>query len=114
MYKLMAAFSAIIRNFYLPNPFVNLEYGLIVNIMIEPLLYKFTYAVVGLFYQRNSCPTLGSFLYLLFYMIHVSLLMIWGTFNFEKTAGIWIMIFYFSVITLIKILQRNVFKKIYF
>lgn len=88
MYKLIVAISILIRQFYLPNPFEALGDGLIVNIgetpmalppeilnwIAEPFMHAVAFAVVGLYYDRGSAPTLGSFLYLLFYCIHTFLL----------------------------------------
>lgn len=113
VYKLMAALSAIIRNFYLPNPFHNLEYGMLINIMIEPILFIFTYATVGTFYQRNSRPALGSFLYLVLYSLHICLIILWGCFNFGKTAGITIITVYFLFLTLVKVWQHSSYKRMY-
>lgn len=74
MYRLIAWLSKLIRIFIIPNPFGNLEYGLLINIMAEPILHIITFGVVGLFYNTGSAPAFGSFLYLLFYIIHVGLL----------------------------------------
>lgn len=88
MYKLIAAISVLIRQFYLPNPFDSLEKEVIITIweipivllpdvlnwIAEPFLYAITFAVVGMYYKSGSNPVWGSFLYLLFYCIHIVLL----------------------------------------
>lgn len=49
MYKFLALVFLIIRNFYLPNPFGNLSYVSLINLMIQPILQAITFVVVGLF-----------------------------------------------------------------
>lgn len=68
MYKEMAAISACIRMFILPNPFGEMEYGFFVTIIVgEPLLHALAFAIVGIFYTRGDAPTLGSLMYLMAY-----------------------------------------------
>lgn len=98
MYRLFSFISLIIRNYYLPNPFGNLEYGVIINFIIEPLLQGVTFSVVGLFYQRGSAPAWGSFLYLFFYSLHVSLIILCGMFNFTRMAMAMVGILYICIL----------------
>lgn len=88
MYKLIAAISILVRQFYIPNPFDALGDGLVVNVGetpiflspdvlnwgAEPFMHAVTFAAVGLYYDRGSDSAVGSFLYLLFYCIHTFLL----------------------------------------
>lgn len=97
MYKLFAIISAIIRTQYLPNPFETLKYGYIINLIVEPLLHLFTYKVVGLYYAKGSMPALGSFLYLVVYIIHVGLLFLMGVFQWNIIAIISIFILYIAI-----------------
>ncbi len=94
MYKLVSLISVIARYYYLPNPFGNIQNGVIINFMMEPILQGFTFKVVGLFYERRSSPALGSFLYLFFYSIHTCLIMLCGMFNFTKIAITMVAILY--------------------
>lgn len=115
MYKLIAFCSILIRQFYLPNPFdgytyhSSLIYGetavpvsiiippQLLNIIAEPFLYIITFSIVGIYYVRGSFPTLGSLLYLFFYVVHVSLLYLIGYFQWTIWAIIIILISYFCI-----------------
>lgn len=94
LYKILSIVFWFIRQFFLPNPFAVL--GESVDITINELVIAFTPAqlneiigwvlpaltgvVVGLFYIKGSEPSLGSFLYMLFFCIHtfVLYLMSWA------------------------------------
>jgi hypothetical protein len=111
MYKFFALISFIIRNFYLPNPFDSLQYGLIINMMIEPILHAITFAVVGLFYKRGSAPAWGSFLYLFFYAVHISLIMLCSVFNFTEVAIGIIIILYITLLLGLMTLRDKIEKR---
>ena len=108
MYKLITCISFFIRNFYLPNPFEKLQYGLIINMAIEPLLHLVTFTIVGIFYERGSAPTLGSFLYLFFYIVHVSILILWSSFGLTTVAITVILALYIIAISLLVILKNKI------
>lgn len=95
MYKIFAITSGIIRTQYLPNPFETLEYGLFINVFVEPLLHLLTYRVVGLYYNKGSMPVLGSFLYFIIYIIHIGLLFTMGIFQWNIIAIVSIFVLYF-------------------
>lgn len=90
MYQLIRTISIFVRQIYIPNPFESEStgyiYATILNILIEPFVQAITYAVVGIFYEKRSNPALGSFLYLLFYSLHVGLIMLIGYFDWSKVA----------------------------
>lgn len=78
MYTAVSTIFGIIRLFYIPNPFEQLEGTLspfILNLACEPLLHVVTFSIVGMFYNRGSVPALGSCLYMLFYAVHVGVIM---------------------------------------
>lgn len=102
MYKLMAALSLLVRQFYVPNPFEPRADAWLLNVIVEPFVHSITFAIVGLFYKRGSEPALGSFLYLLFYFVHTGLLMAMGFFKWEKIAMISIVVVYIIIIAIIK------------
>ncbi len=102
MYKLFILISVVIRTFYLPNPFINFPYGMLINIFIEPLLHIFTFSVVGLFYKRGELPFLGSFLYLFFYIVHIGLLQLWNYMGTSILSGLILVIGYISIMIFIK------------
>lgn len=100
MYKLIVAISILIRQFCIPNPFEALGDGLVVklgqtpillppevlNWVSEPFMHAVTFAVVGIYYDRGTAPTFGSFLYLLFYCIHTFLLWLMSLVGFATWA----------------------------
>lgn len=113
MYKIMAGISFFIRNFCLPNPFENLKYGVIINLMIEPLLHIIIFGIVGLFYEKSSAPAWGSFLYLFFYAAHTCLIMICSIFNFDKITIIVITILYIAILITLIALKNKLFTRYY-
>lgn len=101
MYKIIAFISVFIRQFVLPNPFEALDgvfpiplFGVdfpipafYINWIAEPFLHVITFNIVGIYYSRSDhFPAVGSFLYLLFYSIHVGLIYLMGIFNFSWIA----------------------------
>ncbi len=88
MYKLIAGLSLLIRLFVLPNPFDSFQYGFMINIAMEPVLHAVTFGIVGFYYSRSYAPTLGSFLYLLFYCINIGLLQLWAFLGASIIAGL--------------------------
>ena len=108
MYKFIAALSVIIRTFYLPNPFeavgdIAIPFmgtaiaipPIVINYLAAPILHVITYGVVGLYYTRHkNSPTFGSFLYLVFFCIHVGLLYLMAQLGFAAWAVVLILIVY--------------------
>lgn len=108
MYALMMTISTIVRQFCIPNPFEALGEGLtilvgespillsptLLNWFAEPIMYLITYLVVGLYYERASCPALGSFLYLLFYCIHTWLIWLMSSAGFAIWTVVLIIVVY--------------------
>lgn len=104
MYHLIAELSWFIRQFCISNPFelmtktpcvdvcgMQIPVGTeILNMIASGVLPYFTFAVVGLYYKKGSCPPLGSFLFLVFYLIHNEILEVMCKVNFETSKMIWI------------------------
>lgn len=100
MYSLIAALSAIIRTFYLPNPFeaigdIAIPFmgtaiaipPIVINYLAAPILHVITYGVVGLYYTRHkNSPTFGSFLYFVFFCVHVGMLYLMAQLGFAAWA----------------------------
>lgn len=107
MYKLIAAISLLIRNFYLPNPFEHLKMGVLINWGIGLILFPITFLVVGLFYERRSAPILGSVLYLFFYALHTGLIILCGVFNFVTIAIIAILFLYVMILIGLVLLKNK-------
>ena len=108
MYKIIAAISMLIRQFWLPNPFEALGDGLqveiwntlvvlppfLLNWLAEPMMWGVTYGVVGMYYQKGSNPALGSFLYLVFICIHTGIVHLMALADFNKWIVTLILVLY--------------------
>lgn len=110
MYRIIKVLSSFVRIFLLPNPFGSLEYGFLVNLLAEPILHIITFWVVGLFYNTGSVPAFGSFLYLLFYVIHIGLLMLWSYFNLNVIVLVLVVVVYLTVLYFIRMKIFNRFR----
>lgn len=120
MYKLMVTISIVIRQFYISNPFDVLGDGLVVNIGETPILLSpivlnwlaelflpmVTFAVVGLYYDKGSAPAFGSFLYLLFYCVHIFMLWLMSLVGFTTWAVILIAVIYVGCHVRLKVLRN--------
>lgn len=108
MYKIIAALSILIRNFCLPNPFevigdIEIPFQetviaippIVINFLFEPILHTITFGIVGLYYNRHrNSAAFGSFLYLVFYCVHVGLLYLMAMSNFAIWAVLVILVAY--------------------
>lgn len=121
-YSIVAALSTLVRQFLLPNPFDPLgeEFAITVNDVVmplhplvlnwiaEPFLHAFTFAVVGIYYRKGRHnPALGSFLYLLFYSVHVGMIYIVSSFGFARAAIIIVIVAYAALHIGINILKNK-------
>ena len=87
MYGLMVIISLIVRQFYLPNPFECFgPKGLLYNWVAGLILAPLSYALVGTVYRSGEAPALGSFLYLLTYVVLTGILWVLGQFSFAWWA----------------------------
>ena len=83
MYKIISGLSIIIRVFYLPNPFECFgTQAFIINAIAEPFIHALAFGLTGTIYTRGSAPAVGSAIYLLFYIVIVSVLAFLGKFSF--------------------------------
>lgn len=120
MYKIMALISLLIRQFLVPNPFEALGEGLtisaydvpillsptVLNVIAEPIVHTVTFTVVGLYYHRGEGAEKGSFLYLLFYLIHTFVLWLMASAGFEVWAIVLILLLYIGIQVLL-LIKRN-------
>ncbi len=75
MYSFIALASFAIRQFLLPNPFGPLgDIAVGINLIAGMVLVPLSYHMVGLVYRRGEAPALGSFLFLLTYMINTGVI----------------------------------------
>lgn len=111
MYKIIAAISVLIRQFVLPNPFeplgekfnvtlFNITLPLtpdIANCIAEPVLQLLALGITRLYYARGyNDPAVGSFLYLLFYVIHTLILMLMSAAGFAWWAVVLLIVLYIA------------------
>ena len=100
MYKLVSIISVLIRQFLLPNPYINLfkqeVYADLFNIIIGGIiLHKLSFLLTGMAYTRGvNEPEEGSIGYLFSYIILTLLI----TFLGKIIGNIWIMIGVFLTI----------------
>ena len=82
-YGIVSILGYIIRNAVLPNPFECFgANGEIYNILAEPIIHAVAFWITGMFYEKNSFPALGSFLYLIFYCAVIFALWLLGLAKF--------------------------------
>jgi hypothetical protein len=72
MYKFISVFGSLIRQFFLPNPFIalfpNQQFADIFNLVVGgPVIGFLSYILIGYIYKKNSAPALGSLFYSLAY-----------------------------------------------
>lgn len=106
MYAVIAIISGIVRLFYLPNPFEEMENPFIINCICEPFIQRFTYEVVSLYYKQRSNPAVGSLLYLGFYVLHIVLIRLVIHLGYKSVLSIIIYITYFIVLILIALVKK--------
>lgn len=83
LYALVALFSIVVRQFFLPNPFECFgDYAVLINWIAEPVMYAIAFGLVGLVYKKGECPFLGSILYLCAYALLIGALWALGIFSF--------------------------------
>ena len=122
LYSIIAAISILVRQFMLPNPFDPLGEAfsitikdtviplppLALNWIAESVLHAVTFAIVGIYYKKGRHnPALGSFLYLLFYTIHVGMIYIVSSFGFSWVAIVIVVISYVALHIVINISKNR-------
>ena len=108
LYESMKLSNVFIRQYMLPNPFEGYPNADLYNYATGFALYPVTYIIVGLFYRKGSSPLLGSFLYLLFYLVHTGLIAFAGVFSFSKLAIHVIVGLYIAILLGVKSLQYRI------
>lgn len=111
MYKVMVLISVFIRQYMIPNPFQILgdEVTIMVNhntwristvmlnLFAELLIFWCTRIVVKLYYDNSSEAVVGSFLYLIFYCIHIFILYLFAVVQFNVFVMTGILTLYVSM-----------------
>ena len=113
MYKLIAFLSAIIREFYLPNPYINFfnSEGLaeLFNIFVGGIiLHSISFNLTRLYYTRGENAARGSLIYLAWYIYCIFIFDFIGT----NIHNIYLVLFLLPIIYVLTILLINkVFKE---
>lgn len=122
LYRFIAFISVLIRQFILPNPFEPLGENIpitineivimltpdLVNWIAEPILHTITFTIVGIYYKKGyNNPSVGSFLYLIFYIFHVGLIYIISCFRFSWIAVIIVLALYLALHIIINVLKNK-------
>lgn len=109
MYPIINLVSVIARQFFLPNPYVNIiknqTYADLMNIFIGgAILHFLSFNLVGTLYRKGiDSPSSGSFLYLIFYILMILLITYTAHFICNiKVAIIVILSIYFSLFFILK------------
>ncbi len=114
MYSLVKLISMLIRQFFLPNPFLILPdftltilnvnsvipssgFAPILNVLASIILVPVSYYVAGIYYEPRSAPAWGSFLFLLFYSVHTGLLHLMLLFGFTIWSIVFILLTYICI-----------------
>ena len=109
MYKLIAFISVLMRQFVLPNPFDPLGETFnvtiksftipltpaVANWIAEPFMHLITFIVTRIYYKPNfQDSSVGSLLYLVFYIIHIAILLLMSAAKFSLWAVILLIALY--------------------
>ena len=108
MYLKIAVLSAVVRQFFLPNPYVpffsNEAYALIFNMFIGSLiLHLLSFSLTGIYYNRGDFPSFGSLSYLFWYCVN-TFIIIWIGTNIKYAS-----LFIFSLILIYALLHYAVY-----
>ena len=79
MYHIIHIISAFVRQFALPNPFVNFFSNeldaTIFNLVVGGvILHLLAYTMTGVIYKRRTAPSVGSALYLINYILIIGVI----------------------------------------
>lgn len=84
MYYIVAIIGAIIRQYFLPNPyevfFTSEAWAMLFNMIIGGLiLHVLSFTITGTYYNRGDAPVIGSISYLFWYCINTAIIIFIGT-----------------------------------
>lgn len=122
LYRFIAFISVLLRQFVFLNPFEPLGESFVITIndveipltpdianwIAEPVLHAVTFSVVGFYYKKDrNNPSLGSFLYLIFYATHVGMIYVISYFNFSYISISMVLFLYFALHIIVNILKNK-------
>lgn len=102
MYSITSFISLIIRQFFLPNPYINyfLDKNVadLFNLIIGgAILHFLSFGITSIYYSKGGAPTLGSISYLFWYMINTGIITLIG----NLIDNVYLLIFSLTIIYLI-------------
>lgn len=102
MYSIASFVSLIVRQFLLPNPYLNYfpdkNIAELFNIIAGgAILHFLSFGITGIYYSKGDAPTLGSISYLFWYIINTAIITLAGC----LIKNIYLLIFSLIVIYLI-------------
>ena len=101
-YSITSFISLIIRQFFLPNPYINyfLDKNVadLFNLIIGgAILHFLSFGITSIYYSKGDAPTLGSISYLFWYMINTGIITLIG----NLIDNVYLLIFSLTIIYLI-------------
>ena len=114
LYKIVSLVSAFVRNFLLPNPYINLigneACAELFNMIIGGLiLHKLSYWFTGNIYRKSiDDPSVGSFCYLVSYIVITLVFSFLGIFisNFVLFIIVFLVLYLLACIVASKLFDR--------
>ena len=84
MYSIVSFISLIVRQFLLPNPYLNYfsdkNIAELFNIIAGgAILHFLSFWITGIYYSKGDAPTLGSISYLFWYIINTAIITLVGS-----------------------------------
>lgn len=116
MYGIMALISYVVRQFYLPNPYITYfasgyeGFADIFNIIVGgAILHFFAYTITGIYYTKGTNAFIGSISYLFWYIICGAIISFIGLYIKSIKAAIILFIFAYLLICLFVGFLKNKF-----
>ena len=117
LYKIVSLVSIFVRNFLLPNPYINLigneTYAELFNIFIGGfILHKLAYWFTGNIYRKSiDDASVGSFCYLISYVVITLVFSFLGYFisNVMLFIGVFLVLYLLACIIFGKLFSKEVF-----
>ncbi|MBQ3511166.1 MAG: hypothetical protein IJA30_02580 [Bacilli bacterium] len=117
LYKIVSLVSIFVRNFLLPNPYINFivneTYAELFNIFIGGfILHKLAYWFTGNIYRKSiDDPSIGSFGYLISYVVITLVVSFLGLFisDFTLFIIVFLVLYLLACIFIGKLFDRNDF-----
>lgn len=102
MYSIVAFCSLIIRQFFLPNPYLNCfsneNIADLFNLLVGgAILHYLSFWITGIYYNKGDAPTFGSISYMFWYIINTIIITLVG----YLIKNVYLLIFSLAVIYLI-------------